>query len=384
MRIHKAIKLKLYPNKEQEKHLIETINACRFVWNYYLAKRKEEYLNGNKSFNYYKCAKDLTILKKSDDFKWISNSQIHPLQQSLRNLDIAYTRFFKKKSKYPIFKSKNDPIKSFQKPRDWKIIGNKIQIEKWVAIRFRGTLPSSECKLGAITVVSQNGKWYASIKYTEDVTVKKKAGNPIGIDMGLTHLAITSEGDKYVNIRSFRKSEKKLAEAQRVLSRKTKGSSRRNKQKVVVATIHEKIKNRRINHLHQTSHRITSENQAVIVCEDLAVKNMLKNRKLSKAISDAGWGEFLRQLEYKQIWRGGEFVKVDRLFPSSKTCSNCNHIVEKLPLNIREWTCPKCEAIHDRDVNAAKMILKQGLRNSRYAEDSKTKRKRGKSVEARR
>ena len=364
MQVHKLYKVRLYPNKEQEKRLSETIDACRFVWNYYLAKRKEEYLRNGKSFSYLECSRDLTLLKKKEEYEWLSDVQAFPLQNSLRNLEKAYKRFFTKVSKYPTFKSKNDTIKSFGKPKDWKLVVNKIQLEKNLVIRYRGKIKNDDSILKSINIINEHKKWFAVVVAIENLSNDKKTGNSIGIDIGLTHLAITSEGKKYKNLKAFKDNEKELAEAQQKLSLKIRGSENRKKQKVVVSRIHEKIRNQRLNHLHQTSHRITSENQALIACEDLSVKNMLKNRKLSKAISDAGWSEFVRQLEYKQIWRGGEFIKIDKFFPSSKTCSNCHYVVEKLPLNIREWECQNCGTKHDRDVNAAKVILQQGLRNS--------------------
>lgn len=177
-------------------------------------------------------------------------------------------------------------------------------------------------------------------------------------------MAITSKGKKYDNLKPKKSLQKKLKLLQQSLCRKQKGGRNRGKAKLLVAKLHKKISNQRTNHLHQTSHRITSDNQAVIVCEDLAVSNMMKNHRLAESIGESGWAEFVRQLEYKQNWRGGKLEKIDRFFPSSKMCSSCKNIVESLPLSIREWECPSCETKHDRDVNAAKNILAIWLSNS--------------------
>lgn len=365
MQIFKAYKLRLYPNKEQEQKLFQTLGACRFVWNYYLNKRKEEYLQSKKTFSYYDCAKDLTKLKKQKDFEWLEKTQSAILQQSLRNLEAAYQKFFKKQGNFPKFKSRKAVKQSFRKPQSWKIEGNKIQIEQNLLVRARGTFPPQEANLKSITIsYENNGKWFCSIKSEESIKIKVKKGKPVGIDLGLNHLAITSNGKKYNNLKPRKLLQKTIKKLSQDLFRKQKGSNNRQRAKVALARLHLKIKNQRTNHLHQVSHRITSENQALIVCEDLSVKNMQANHSLAGSIADTGWGEFARQIEYKQKWRGGEFKKIDRFFPSSKTCSNCWFILHNLPLSIREWKCPQCGISHDRDINAAKVILQQGLSNS--------------------
>lgn len=358
MEIKKAYRLRLYPTSSQEQRLIEIVGGCRFVWNYYLEKRKMEYLENKKSMNYHACAKDLTSLKKQTEYLWLKNIPSQALQQSLRNLEIAYVNFFKKRARYPRFKSKHNIQQSFRMPTVWKLKGNKIQIQKGVLIRARGTFPIGTLK--SITIIRiSTGKWFASIVTEQIIKPKKKTGKPIGIDLGIKYLAVTSEGKRYENIRPRKTSQAEIKKLSQSLSRKQKGSNRRAKAKLELSRLHEKISNQRMNHLHQTSHRITSENQAVIVCEDLSVKNMMQNHRLAGSIADVSWGEFIRQLEYKQEWTGGKLVKIDRFFPSSKTCSDCGFILESLNLWIREWTCPKCGSIHDRDINAAKNILQQ-------------------------
>jgi putative transposase len=333
--------------------------------------RRNEYIENKNTMSYHDTALALTSMKKQPGMEWLDVVQVHQLQQSLRDLDMAYGRFFRKKALYPRFKTKDDSHQSFRKPANWRIAGNKIALERGLFIRFRGTKLPEDAKWKSITISKDaRGHWHASMKLEQEVTPKTKAGKPVGIDLGLTHLAITSDGKKYDNLQPKKCERKAVKRVQQSLSRKQKGSKRRESAKIALASLHQKLSNRRMNHLHQTSHRLTSKNHALIVVEDLAVKNMQRNHCLAGSIADTGWGEFIRQLEYKQTWRGGELVKIDRFFPSSKTCSNCSYIVGSLPLSIRQWTCPKCSAKHDRDVNAAKMILKQGLRNSLCVEST--------------
>jgi putative transposase len=365
MLIQKAYKVRLYPTNQQEQRLLQTVGACRFVWNHFLEQRKKEYLENGKTISYYDTALALTNLKRQSEMEWLDAVQTHPLQQSLRDLDTAYRNFFCKQSRYPRFKAKSDARQSFRKPTRWRFDGNCIAVERGLSIRFRGTKLPENVTWKSITVSKDaRGHWHASMLAEEEITPKVKTGKPVGIDLGLTHLAITSDGKKYDNEQPRKRETKTMKRVQQSLSRKQKGSKRRERAKIALAVLHQKISNRRMNHLHQTSHRLTSKNHALIVVEDLAVKNMMRNHCLAGSIADTGWGEFIRQLEYKQTWRGGALRKVDRFFPSSKTCSNCSHIVGSLPLSVRQWTCPQCSTEHDRDVNAAKMILKQGLRNS--------------------
>ncbi len=359
MLIHKAYKLAIYPNDAQEERFLQIIGACRFVWNHYLEHRKTTYLNSGRTIGYYECSKHLTQFKKAEGLEWLESMPVNPLHHSLRDLDVAYNRFFRKLARFPRFKSRKNTIQSFRLPANWRIRGTKIQTEQGCLIPARGTFPPSEAVLKSLTVKLENGKWYAVILTEQEIDPTVKSGPSIGIDLGLTDLAVTSTGVKYPNLKPRKSLQKQFKKVQQDLSRKKKGSNRRAKAKQVLTRLHRKVSNQRMNHLHQTSHRITSENQAVIVCETLAVKNLMGNHCVAGAIADTGWGELIRQLEYKQVWRGGKFHKIDRFFPSSKTCSECGFIVGKLPLNIREWTCSKCSVVHDRDVNAARVILKQ-------------------------
>jgi putative transposase len=358
MLITKAYKIKLYPNKEQEQELLKIAGASRFVWNYYLAKRIKQYEKNKKSISYAKLSRDLTKLRRKTD--WVKETNADILGASLRNLDRTYTRFFKKVNGFPNFKAKKDKRQSFIKKSDWRIIGNKVSITKNLVIRFRGTIDSKTPKKQIVVFREPSGKWYLTAFYKNEIKSRKRFAKPIGIDLGLKHLAITSEGKKYdaVPNLTFR-----LAILQRILSRKKNGSRRRERAKVAVTRMYERIANVRSDHTHKVSHAITSENHAAIVCEDLNVKGMMVNHKLANSIANANWNELVRQLEYKQKERGGKFIKVGRFFPSSKTCFNCEVVRDKLPLNIREWEC-SCGSKLDRDINAARNILKEGLRNS--------------------
>src|SRR3990167_939792 len=351
MQVIKGYKVRIYPNKTQEQILLQTIGACRFVYNHFLEEKKNHYLERKKSLSYGATSKQLTQLRKETD--WLSEIQFQPLQQSLRALDVSYSRFFRKQARFPRFKSKKDAKQSFRKVTGWKINGNKISIMDGVSVRFRGTFPQQ--REGTLTVLRDtDGKWYGSTTAKMEVKTPKRYVKPIGVDLGLIHLAITSNGEKYENLSVLN-----TKKEQQSLSRKKKGSKGREKARSLLSRKHKKTANIRSNHLHHTSKAITSKSHVAIVVEDLAVKNMVKNHHLARAIVNASWGEFLRQLKYKQEWRGGKFIVIDRYFPSSRTCSKCHFVLPVLPLSIREWTCPRCETKHDRDINAAKMLLKQ-------------------------
>lgn len=356
MRTRRGYKVKIYPNKETEQILLRHIGSTRFVYNYFLNLKKEKYLTEGKNITYKQMAKELTQLRKNTD--WMQEIQSQPLQQSLRQLDVAYNRFFRKQSRFPQFKSKYGK-NTMHKVNGWSVIGNTIKVMNGITIRFRGTFPLS--RVGTLTISrTSTGDWFAS---TYGFIEKKqpKLKGAIGIDLGLKDLIITSGGEKFASIKILDKFKKKIRFASQSLARKTKGSKNRAKVKLVLARLHKKVGNMRLNHLHHVSKAIVDKNHAMIVVEDLAVKNMMQNRKLSRTIGDASWGELLRQITYKQIWNGGEVVKINRFFPSSKTCSTCNFILPILPLEVRNWECPRCKTEHDRDINAAKNILKQGV-----------------------
>ena len=350
----KGYKVKIYPSKRQEQQLLQIVGACRFVYNHFLSLKKLAYITEKRNISYNDLAKKLTIFRKNTE--WIScvNSQI--LQQSLRNLDVAYSKFFRKQTKFPKFKKKYGK-QSFRKVQGWGIKGNKISIQKGLFVPFRGTFP--EYAQGTLTIFRDAcGDWYASTIAEVETEPRKLVGS-IGLDLGLKTLVTTSDGEKFENPRVLGGLLKRVQTCSKALSRTKKGSANRAKRRLELARTHRKVGRVRTNGLHHISRAIVDKNHAMIAVEDLAVQNMMKNRRLSRAIADASWGELLGQITYKQEWSSGIVKKVDRFFPSSKTCSNCYFVLQTLPLSVREWTCPKCQVTHDRDINAAKMILKQ-------------------------
>ena len=359
--IIKAFKFKLTPTKEQENLLSKHFGACRFVFNYYLNCRKESYLNDKKTLNYYDNANSLTKLKKDENFVWLKEINSQSLQSSLRNLDVAYNKFFKKESKFPRFKSKYDK-QSFTIPQFIKINDDRLFIPKFKdGIRLIKHREISGEILFATISKSISGIYYVSITCEVKYKAFDKSGSVVGIDTGIKDLAILSNGYVYENIKSLKSNLKKIKYEQRQLTKKQKNSKSRLKQKLKFAKIHEKITNIRKDYLHKVSSEII-KTQDVICVEDLAVKNMMKNHKLAQAFSDVSLGSFYSMLEYKAKWNDKSYIKIDRFFPSSKTCSHCGWINQDLNLSVREWFCPSCGTNHNRDLNASKNILKQGLK----------------------
>jgi len=359
--IHKSYKFRISPDNEQKILLSKHFGATRFVFNRYLNSRKETYLEEKKSLNYYDNAKDLTKLKKEEEFVWLKEINSQSLQSSLRNLDTAYNKFFRKQTQFPRFKSKYDR-QSFTVPQSVTIEEGKLSIPKFkkgIDINIHREI---EGKLLFATISkSTTGNYYVSITCEVEYTPFEKTNSKIGIDTGIKDLAILSDGKVYENIKTLKTNLKKLKYEQRQLSKKTKGSNSRLKQKSKLARVHEKVTNIRKDYLHKVSTEII-KNHDVICIEDLAVKNMMKNHKLAQAFSDVSLGAFYTMLEYKANWNDKVVVKIDRFFPSSKTCSNCNYINQDLTLKDRKWTCPSCNTIHDRDFNASINIKKQGLK----------------------
>ena len=360
--IFKSFKFKIYPNKKQDFLLTRHFGANRFVFNYYLNSRKESYLGEDKkSLNYYDNANDLTQLKKDENFNWLKEINSQSLQSSIRNLDTAYNKFFRKQTKFPRFKSKYNR-QSFKIPQNVLIKDNKLNIPKFkegIKINLHQEI---EDKIMFATISkSTTSKYYVSITCEVNHKPFEKTNSKVGIDTGIKDLAILSDGKVYENIKTLKSNLKKLKYEQRQLSKKVKGSSSRNKQRKNLALVHEKITNVRKDYLHKISTEII-KSQDVICIEDLAVKNMMKNHKLAQAFADVSLGTFYSMLEYKAKWNDKTIIKIDRYFPSSKMCSNCIWINQYLTLKDREWICPSCNTTHDRDFNAAKNILKQGLK----------------------
>ena len=363
MDIKRAYRFRFYPTTEQGEILARTFGCTRFIYNHMLRLRSDAWMNEHKSIGYHATSALLTQLKKEPDRLWLNEVSSVPLQQSLRHLQTAFNNFFAKRSQYPTFKSKWDKQSAEYTTSAFKWDGKALTLAKMaqpLAIVWSRTLPKA-AKITTVTVSKDAaGRYFVSLLCDDVVTPKRKVSAQVGIDLGLTHFAILSTGEKVESPKVFRQYEGRLGILQRRAAKKQKGSTNRAKARLKVAKLHARIADTRANFLHQLSNRIVRENQ-VIAVESLAVCNMKKNRSLAKSISDAGWGEFLRQLEYKAAWHGRILVGIDRWYPSSKRCHDCGHTVQALPLKVREWTCPECGTVHDRDVNAARNILTAGL-----------------------
>jgi putative transposase len=355
-----ATKIRLYPTKEQEQSLACQFGCARWAWNWALAENQRVYKETGKGLTFVMMANRLPDLKGK--YPWLKDSYSQVLQASMRNLSASFQNFFEKRARYPRFKSKHGKQR-IQYPQNVKLDGNRIILPKVGKVKA-AVHREVTGRIKTVTV-SKNpcGHYYASILTDDDIPMPPVSfkGKAIGIDVGLTHLAITSDGSKFDNPRLTAKSAKNLKRKQQNFARKKKGSKSRAKARLLVARVHERISNQRNDYLHKVSRRIVDENQVIIV-EDLNVKGMTKNHNLAKAINDAGWSKLTTFLKYKAERDGKAFVKVDRWFPSSKICSKCGHQVDKLPLDVRFWTCPACNTNHDRDINAAKNIRDEGLR----------------------
>lgn len=362
MDIKRAYKFRFYPTLEQEDILARTFGSVRFVYNRFLSVRSNAWVMDKKNIGYHKTSAMLTELKKQTEFDWLNEISSVALQQSLRNLQVSFNNFFKKRSRYPKFKKKYAKQSVQYTKSGFRWDGEYIKLAKMdkpLKIKWSRKIPKA-AKIISVTVSRDSvNRYFISILCDDVVSPKKKVKPQIGIDLGLTHFAILSTGEKINSHNSYRKNETKLAKLQRIMSRKKKGSKNRDKARLKVARIHAKISDSRNDFLHKLSTRLINENQ-VIAVEDLAIKNMKRNHCLAKSISDASWGEFIRQLIYKAEWYGRSLVKINRWFPSSKVCSNCGYIASSMPLRIREWTCVECKTKHDRDINAAKNILAAG------------------------
>lgn len=362
--MERAFKYRVYPTLEQETLLRRTLGCVRLVYNKALAYRTEAWYERQERVDYIKSSAQLTLWKKEEDLDFLNEVSCVPLQQGLRNLQKAFGNFWAGRAQYPTFKKKRNGgsaefTKSAFRWKDGQVFLAKCT--EALPIRWSRQLPKG-CEPSTITVkLDAAGRWFVSL-LVDDITIQPfpVAMQSVGIDLGITSLLALSTGEKVSNPKHFNRLRKKLKRVQKALSRKVKGSNNRENARLKVAKVHAAISDSRQDFLHKLTTRLVRENQTIAV-EDLAVRNMVKNHKLARSISDASWGELVRQLTYKAAWYGRNLVKIDRWFPSSKRCGNCGHIVDKLPLNIREWTCSSCGAIHDRDLNAANNILAAGL-----------------------
>lgn len=370
MEVKRAYRFRCYPTPDQQVVLARTFGCARFVYNHMLRLRTDAWFQRQERVGYHETSAALTALKKTPEHAWLNEVSSVPVQQSLRHLQTAFTNFFAKRAKYPSFKSKHDRQAAEYTTSAFKWDGTALRLAKMDAplpVRFSRTIPKA-AKVTTVTVSRDAaGRYFVSMLCDDAVQALPAAESKVGIDLGLTHFAILSSGEKIAAPNTFRKNEAKLAKLQRRLAKKVKGSRNRAKARVQVARVHAHIADARRDFLHKLSTRLMRENQ-VIAVETLAVSNMQKNRKLAKSIADASWAEFLRQLKYKAQWYGRTLVGIDRWYPSSKRCSDCGHTVPKMPLKVREWTCPECGSIHDRDINAARNVLAAGLAVSAHGE----------------
>jgi putative transposase len=357
----KSYKYKLNPNEDQKVLLNKHFGSIRFVYNFFLNERKREYETNKNTINYYDNAKSLTGLKQQEDYSWLNEINSQSLQDSLKNLETAYKNFFRFKKGFPKFKSKHSK-NSFTVPQFVKIQNGKLRIPKFkepidviLHRTFSGTI--KQCTISK----TPTNEYFVSILVETTHTATPKTGKSIGIDLGLKDFVITSDGFKYKNNRYTKRYQTKLKKAQQHLSRKKKGSNRYQKQKLKVAKLHKKITNSRLDNLHKVSTELIT-NYDVIFLEDLNIKGMIKNHKLAKHIADVSWSKFIDLLTYKAEWNDKQIAKIDRFFPSSKTCNCCGYINQNLKLDVREWTCPSCHTKLDRDLNASKNILKEGYK----------------------
>ena len=363
--MHKAIKVRLYPNDKQAQKLSQVMGSARWWYNFALNLCNETYKATGKGLNQIALNKYLPKLKKAEETSWLNDCYSQVLQSATLNLTKAFKNFFEGRTKYPRFKSYHGK-QSCQYPQNVKIVDGCLKIPQLGLVKasihriFDG-------KIKTVTVSkTPTGKYFASILFEteQDFPEVTITGKICGIDLGIKDFAIVHDGEKtskYANPRHIKKHEKNLARKQQKLARKQKGSKNREKAKKLVAKIYEHTSNTRHDFLHKLSRKIVNGNQVVVV-EQLNIKGMVRNHCLAKAISDVGWGMFINYLDYKLKEKGRLLVEIDRWFPSSKTCSNCLYQMSEMPLDVREWTCPSCGTVHERDENASKNIRAEGIR----------------------
>lgn len=360
-----AYKYRLHPTREQSGFFNKSFGCVRFIYNWGLQKRIEAYAKDKGRISYVQLCAMLTELKKDEQYSWLRDVSNECLQQALRNLDAAFTRFFREKKGFPRFKSKSRSRQSYKAILSVHVDQERrrIKLPKIGWVKY-GNNRKFEGDVRSVTVsVTPSGKYHVSVLVDDGKEIPEKLpvtfDTTIGIDMGIKDFAVCSNGDTYENPRHLIKAEQRLRTLQRRLSRKKKGSNRRNRARMILAIQHEKVANRRQDYLHKISTKIVRENQAIVV-EDLNTKGMMRNHRLSKAIGACGWSTFFNMLEYKCERQGKTFIRIGRFDPSSKMCS-CGHVYRGLKLSGREWICPNCGSVNDRDLLAACNIKRFGL-----------------------
>lgn len=377
--LHKAIQVRLYPSEQQQILLAQTFGCSRWWWNFALSKSIETYKETGKGLSQVALNALLPKLKKEKDTEWLAECYSQVLQATTLNLTTAYKNFFAGRARFPRFKSKNGK-QSVQYPQNVKIVDGNVKLPGNIGVVRAKIHRPIEGIIKTVTVSkTPSGKYFASI--LTEIEEQRVAGVPpvvatagdnptisqgeiYGVDLGLKHFAVVTDGEKvskYDNPKHLAKHEKNLKRKQQKLARKKKGSNSRYKYRKLVAKVYERVSNSRQDFLHKLSYKLVSDSQAVIV-ENLHVKGMVRNHNLAKAISDCGWGTFTNFLAYKLERKGARLVEIDRWFPSSKLCSNCFYKMGEMPLDVREWTCPHCGTHHDRDGNAAINIRAEGIR----------------------
>jgi len=367
-------KFRLKPTKDQEVLLNKHFGSIRWIYNYFLNQRKQEYLNNKKSISYNKQSASLTLLKQQEETEWLKETNSQSLQYSLKCLDQAYQNFFNKRTQFPKFKSKKSK-NSFTVSQHVKNEGNMIHFPKFnegikmiMEREIKGIIKK------ATLSKTPTGEYFVSILTEQEYIPKEKTGKSVGIDVGIKDFLVLSNGSKVKNHRFLKHYEHQLKKHQKHLSRKTYGSSRYEKQRLKVAKIHEKITNSRMDLIHKTTLNLVKEFDTIYL-EYLNVKGMMKNHRLAKSISDVSWGKFIDVLTYKAEWNDKHVIHIDRYFPSSKTCNKCGYVNNGLKLKDREWICPDCGEKLDRDLNAAINILNEGCRKDISGGTSEYKRR---------
>ena len=371
----KSIKIRIYPNTVQKEFISKQLGCCRLIYNKLLNYKRTQYEQNKQKILLSQLGKYLTNLKKHDEYLFLNDVHTMCLQQSIQDLIKAYDNFFKLHRGYPKFKSKKESkqtcrfTNSMFKFKKKKINGNRITLIKQLKnILFRCSkrdeiyLNHNEKYIHSVTLTkTSTEKYYLLILIDYNINQKENIDSVIGLDLGIKDFIVDSNGNRYENKHFYKNKEYKLKKLNKQLSKKQKGSNNRNKLRIKLSKVHEKIKNQRNTYLHQITSKLVNENQ-IICIEDLNIKGMLQNHKLSKSIQELSLYEFRRQLEYKCKWYGRQLIIIDRFYPSSKTCHNCGHIYKDLKLSEREWICPHCKSLIDRDYNAAQNILDEGLR----------------------